>query len=38
MPKISAELIEKTPAPQKGSKLLFDAGHRDSVKGFAFHD
>jgi integrase len=36
MPKISAELIEETEAPEKGSKLLFDAGHRDSVKGFAF--
>jgi integrase len=36
MPKLTAELIEKTPAPTKGSKLLWDTGHRDSVKGFAF--
>jgi integrase len=36
MPKITADLITKTPAPAKGSNLLWDTGHADAIKGFAF--
>jgi integrase len=36
MPKISAELIEKTAAPARGSTLFWDTGHKDSVRGFGF--
>jgi integrase len=36
MPKLTAELIADTTAPEKGSTLLWDAGHKDSVKGFGF--
>src|SRR6266699_1351023 len=34
MPKISAELIDKTPAPAQRSVLFWDTGHQDAVKGF----
>jgi integrase len=36
MPKLTAELIQKTAAPAKGSTLIWDTGHRDGVRGFAF--
>jgi integrase len=36
MPKITAELIEKTAAPDKGSTLLFDTEHKESIKAFGF--
>jgi len=36
MPEITAKLIENTPAPAKGSTLVWDTGHQNAVKGFAF--
>jgi integrase len=35
MPKITSDIVAKTPAPAKGGRLIFDAGHADAIRGFA---